>query len=188
MKHLKNIFIAALITLFPLIFLFAPIILNYNKSGSNTSLLGRDYSHLSRDQIISRINQDFTLPSAINLEYQQQFFPLNLASVSASINPSKTASTILYRRLDEGIINYIKYFFHHKDFSLNLDYNTDQLNQQIETISSQINQPFIPTQLIINKNDITVETGATGLNLNQSYLQEQQTHHFLTFQFQFLLR
>ncbi len=173
MKHLKNIFIAALITLFPLIFLFAPIILNYNKSGSNTSLLGRDYSHLSRDQIISRINQDFTLPSAINLEYQQQFFPLNLASVSASINPSKTASTILYRRLDEGIINYIKYFFHHKDFSLNLDYNTDQLNQQIETISSQINQPFIPTQLIINKNDITVETGATGLNLNQSYLQEK---------------
>jgi len=173
MKHLKNIFIAALITLFPLIFLFAPIILNYNKSGSNTSLLGRDYSHLSRDQIISRINQDFTLPSAINLEYQQQFFPLNLASVSASINPSKTASTILYRRLDEGIINYIKYFFHHKDFSLNLDYNTDQLNQQIETISSQINQPFIPTQLIINKNDITIETGATGLSLNQSYLQEK---------------
>ncbi len=173
MKHLKNIFIAALITLFPLIFLFAPIILNYNKSGSNTSLLGRDYSHLSRDQIISRINQDFILPPVINLEYQQQLFPLNLASVSASINPSKTASTILYRRLDEGIINYIKYFFHHKDFSLNLDYNTDQLNQQIETISSQINQPFIPTQLIINKNDITVETGATGLNLNQSYLQEK---------------
>ena len=98
MKHLKNIFIAALITLSPLIFLFAPIILNYNKSGSNTSLLGRNYSHLSRDQIISQINSDFVFPETIDLEYQQQIFPLKLASVSATLNPQKTASNILWEQ------------------------------------------------------------------------------------------
>jgi len=173
MKHLKNIFIAALITLSPLIFLFAPIILNYNKSGSNTSLLGRNYSHLSRDQIISQINSDFVFPETIDLEYQQQIFPLKLASVSATLNPQKTASNILYRRLDEGIVNYIKYFFNHKDFSLSLDYNSDQLSQEIEAIASQINQPFVPTQLIIDKNDIKVEPGVTGLSLNQPELQEK---------------
>ncbi len=173
MKHLKNIFIAILITIFPLIFLFLPIIFNYSKSGSNTFLLGREYSHLSRDEIISRINQDFILPQNINLEYNQQIFPLNLDTIPISINSSKTASKILYRRLDEGIVNYVKYFFNQKDFNLNLDYDSDQLDQQLEAISSQIDQPFVPTQLIIDKKDIKVDIGTTGLSLDQSGLKEE---------------
>jgi len=130
-SKLTNLIIAFLITLTPFLLLFAPIIINYNKSGSNTFILGKNYSHLSRPDIINHLNSDFVIPSSLNLTFDKQKFSLNLASISAQIDTSKTASTILYRRLDEGILTYIKYFFHHKDFILSISLNQDMLNQQI---------------------------------------------------------
>ena len=109
MKHfLTNFFIALAITATPLIILLAPLVLNYNKSGNNTFVVDKDYSHLSRSEIINRLNQDFIIPQKINLQFDTQVFYLNTASISASINTDKTAGSLLYRRLDEGIFKYIK--------------------------------------------------------------------------------
>lgn len=173
MKHfITNFFIALSITLIPLFILFIPLILNYNKSGNKTLLLGKDYSHLSRSEIISKINQDFVLPQKINLQSENQEYSIDIASISASINYEKTASSLLYRRLDEGIINYIKYFFNPKNFSLDVIYDVDKLNQQIELISSQVEKPFIPTELILKNKNITVSPGTIGSLIDREIVQQ----------------
>ncbi len=169
----KNLSIALLITIFPLLFLFAPIIINYNKSASNTKILTKDYSHLSRQEIINKLNQDFILPENVQLEYQNKNFKISTASISASLNTDKIASTILYRRLDEGIINYVKYFFNPKEFFLNFTYDSDKLSQLVDNISTQIDQPFVPTELIIKDKKISVSNGSIGLKLNQTKTREQ---------------
>ncbi len=171
--HLNNLFIAFLITVIPLLFLFAPLIFNYNKSGSNTRLLGQDYSYLSRSEIISRIDQNFVLPEQINLQLNDQKITISTASISASIDTNRTAGNILYRRLDEGIVNYVKYFFNKKDFNLTVSYNTDELSKAIETISSQFNQPFVPTELVVKNKLISATSGSIGVVIDQQQLQEQ---------------
>jgi len=171
--HLNNLLIAFLITLFPLLFLFAPLILNYNKSASNTKILTKDYSHLSRSEIINRLNQDFILPENINLNYQDKNFQISTASISAQIDTNKIASTVLYRRLDEGIVNYIKYFFNPKEFYLSLNYDSTNLSKSIENIASQIDKPFVPTELVLKDKKISTSSGSIGLSLDQPKLQEQ---------------
>jgi len=169
----KNLLIAFLITFSPVVFLFAPLILNYNKSASNTKILGKDYSHLSRQEIINKLSQDFILPENLKLEYQQKTFNISTASISASINTDKIAGNILYRRLDEGIVNYVKYFFNPKEFSLIINYDSPSLTKTIENISSQIDKPFVPTELILKDKKISTNSGSIGLSVDQSKLQEQ---------------
>ena len=73
---------------------FGPIIANYNKTGSNTLLVNKDYSYLSRDQILSKIDQDFILPDHFILVLpNQQETSLKLATISAQINKNKIADT-----------------------------------------------------------------------------------------------
>lgn len=169
----KNLFTAFLITLFPVIFLFAPLVINYNKSASNTKILGRDYSHLSRPEIINKLNKDFILPETLKLNYQSKDFNISIASISATINTDKLTGNILYRRLDEGLINYIKYFFNPKEFSLVINYDSPALTKTIESIASQIDQPFVPTELILKDKKISTSSGSVGISVDQSKLQEQ---------------
>jgi vancomycin resistance protein YoaR len=176
MKHfLTNFFIALVITFVPLLVLFVPLIANYNKSGNNTFLINKDYSHLSKSEIITRINQDFILPEKIDLQLNNQIFSIDTASISATINTDKIASSLLYRRLDEGIVNYIKYFFNPKKFDLNISYDENKLIDKIQNIASQIDKPFIPTELIIKNKKITATTGSVGLSVNQELLKNNIT-------------
>ena len=171
MKHLfTNLFIALTITITPLLILFAPLVINYNKSGNNTFLLNKDYSHLSRSEIIFRLNQDYVLPQKINLKLNDQIFSIDSASISANIDTNKIASTLLYRRLDEGVINYVKYFFNPKKFNLKISYDEEKLIQAIQNITSQIDKPFIPTELIVKNKNITVTPGVVGLSVDQELL------------------
>ena len=95
MKHLlTNLLIALAITATPLLILFAPLVANYNKSGNKTYLLDKDYSHLSREEIITRINHDYFLPQKIDLKLNDQIFSIDTASISASIDTNKVASTL----------------------------------------------------------------------------------------------
>jgi hypothetical protein len=169
----KNLLIAFLITFFPVVLLFAPLFINYNKSASNTKILGKNYSHLSRSEIINKLNQDFVLPETLKLTYQSKFFDISTASISAKIDTDKIASTILYRRLDEGLFNYVKNFFNPKEFSLILSYNSPSLTQNIEDIASQIDKPFIPTELVLKDKKISTNSGSIGLSVDQNKLQEQ---------------
>jgi len=172
MASKKNISLAFIITIFPFLLLFAPIIINYDKTGSNSYLLGKDYSHLSRDQVNSRLDQDFSLPQNLNLSLDAQKFSLNLSSISAQINKNKTANTMLYRRLNEGVFTYIKYFFRRKDFSLEIALDQDKFNNQINELAGQINKPFVPTEIELKNSNLIVRSGSLGLEVDANSLEE----------------
>lgn len=172
MSSKLNISVAFLITIFPAIILFAPIVVNYDKTGSNTYLLDKNYSHFSRDQINSQLDQDFSLPQEINLSSDVQKFSLNLSSVSAQIDKTKTANTMLYRRLNEGVFTYIKYFFKRKDFSLNISLDQEKFDHQIDELTNQINKPFIPTEIELKNKVLVVSPGSIGLEVDTDSLKK----------------
>ncbi|MDD2224721.1 MAG: VanW family protein [Candidatus Shapirobacteria bacterium] len=147
---------------------FGPIIANYNKTGSNTLLVNKDYSYLSRDQILSKIDQDFVLPDHFILVLpNQQETSLKLATISAQINKNEIANTMLSRRLNQGVIAYIKYFFKPKNFNLEITLDADKLNQQADLFASQIDKPFIPTELNYKNGSISVAVGSTGTQFDR---------------------
>ncbi|MFA6184714.1 MAG: VanW family protein [Candidatus Shapirobacteria bacterium] len=161
--YLILIIIFIFLTLF-----FGPIIANYNKTGSNTLLLNKDYSYLSRDQILSKIDQDFILPDHFILVLpNQQETSFKLATISAQINKNEIANTMLSRRLNQGIIAYIKYFFKPKNFKLEITLDTNKLNQQADLLASQIDKPFIPTELNYKNSLISVAIGSTGVQFDR---------------------
>jgi vancomycin resistance protein YoaR len=168
----KSIIYLILIVLFIfLTLLFGPIIANYDKTGSNTYLLNKDYSHLSRNQILDQIDKDFVLPENIVLVLpNQEKIPFSLASISAQIDKNKTASTMLYRRLNQGIAAYINYFFKPKNFNLDISFDTNKLNEQIDSVTFQIEKPFIPTEISYKNNNVIVSLGSTGIKLNKDSL------------------
>lgn len=173
MKNKLLALIALTIVLIPPAFLFIPIIRNYDKSAANTTVLGKDYSNLSRDQIINKLDTDFVLPSSITLKSSTNNFTLNLASFSAQIDKNKTASTILYRRLNQGVIPYIKYFFAPKKFELSISYDNQSLDKLLSEISSQLDKSDIPTQLEIKSGAIIVTKGALGQKIESENLKDE---------------
>lgn len=173
MKIKLTIVFITIILLLPPILIFAPIIANYGKSAENTFLLGKDYSSLTREQIYTKLDTDFQLPQSLILKTADKNFTLDLASVSAQINKEKVASSLLYRRLDMGLIRYIQYFFHKKNSTLEFTFNEETLNREVVAISDKINKPFVPSELQFDKGIIAVKIGQIGQKLNETKLKEQ---------------
>lgn len=171
MNKKSIIYLVSIIFLLLLTLIFGPIIANYDKTGSNTYLLDKDYSYLSRVQILDKIDQDFVLPpDVVFILPNQEEINFSLSSVSAQINKNKIANTILYRRLNEGILSYIKYFFKPKKFNLEITLDANKLNEQVDSLASQVNKPFIPTEINYKNNIISVTKGSTGIELDQDAL------------------
>lgn len=161
-------YLILIVVFISLILFLGPVVANFNKTGKNTSLLNKDYSFLARDQILSKIDQDFILPDKIILVLPDQSeMNLELATISAKLDKTKIADTMLSRRLNQGLITYIKYFFQPKNFNLEITLNNNQLNQQIDLIASQINKPFIPTEINYKNKLVSVVVGSTGIEFNQ---------------------
>jgi vancomycin resistance protein YoaR len=175
--------------LFIIIFLFltlllGPIIANYDKTGSNTYLLDKNYSYLSRNEILAQIDKDFVLPqNLIIILPNQEEYSFSLASISAEIDKNKTASTMLYRRLNQGITAYIGYFFKPKNFNLDISFDTSKLNEQIDQLASQIEKPFVPTEINFKNNNISVSLGSVGVNLDRDSLINQLNTLLITANF-----
>ena len=152
--------------------LFAPIIINYGKTAENTFVLDKNYSGLSREEIILRLDSDFELSGDLNLELLDKKFTLNLASVSASVNKDKLAGTILYRRLNEGIPQYIKNFFAPKHFVLEISYDESSLDKYLADVSSQIDKPHVPSELEFSAGKISIKDGQIGQKVDQATLKQ----------------
>lgn len=161
--------LAITLTLLPFLIIFGPIILASGQTGRHTFLLGQDYSRLNRQQIIDRLSQDFP-PKNLNLVFEDQNFELSPATFSAQINPQKTAQTLLFRDLNHGFLKYLKKFFSHQNYQLIVDYDQSLLDQKIASISAQIEKPFIPTELIVDKNSVTTKVGQLGRQVDSGFL------------------
>lgn len=155
------------------------IILNLDKTPSNTFVLNKDYSHLNRQQVIANLKTDFILPASLSLHYQDQQFELPLASVSAQIAISATADSLF------PIFNFHQYFaslFTPRSFKLQISSNPEQLTDFLSRLSTQINQPFVPAELKIVAGpklspSILVQTGQLGNELDSSLLEKSIINH-----------
>lgn len=172
MKQILIYIAAATIILIPPTLLFLPLILNYNKTGQNTYVLDKNYSSLTREEIEKKLNSDFSLPQSIILKSDAKEYELKISSISAEINKNKIAGTILYRRLNKGIIQYIKYFFAPKNFTLEINYDNNSLDKYISDFSSQINKPFVPGELNLISKKIVYQKGELGKEVESSILKQ----------------
>jgi len=172
MKNFTNLILALLITLTPIIILAIPIIISLNKTGNNTYLLDRNYSHLSKTQVIEKLHQDFVLPKDLKLSLNDKNYQISLASISASINYEKTTNSLLLRRLNEGIFPYLKNLFGRQNFSLTIDYDSNLLDQQISLIKNEVDQPFIPTEIRLTSGKLIITPGSLGSELDQQILKD----------------
>ena len=172
MKNFTNLILALIITLTPVIILVIPIVISLNKTGNNTYLLDKNYSHLNKNQVVEKLHQDFVLPQNLNLSLSDKNYQLSLASASASINYEKTTNSLLFRRLNEGIFPYLKNLFGRQNFNLTIDYDSNFLDQQISLIKNEVDQPFIPTEIILKSSKVIITSGSQGLELDQQLLKD----------------
>ncbi|MFA6007258.1 MAG: VanW family protein [Candidatus Shapirobacteria bacterium] len=149
--------------------ILTPLAFGFGKTGKETKVLGKDYSLLNKKQIESKLLSEFPMEGNIKLSDNDRVFSVDLASVSAKINTEQTASNLLFRRIKQGVGKYIKAFFEKKDFELVISVDQDKLNQIIEQIASQIDTPFIPSEIILDKS-LTVRDGVVGRKTDQEKL------------------
>jgi len=170
----KKIIIISSIILAILISLILPLCLWFGKTGQDTKILGKNYSLLSKAEIIKKLDVDFPSPQNITLIYEDRTFQLDMQMISLQLNKEQIASDLLYRRLNQGPLNYFLAFFKPKNFQLTYSYNQEKLNEFLDLISNQINKPYIPSELIINKHkNIEVKIGEIGQEVNQELCQRE---------------
>lgn len=153
--------------------LLMPLALAFGKSGRETKVLSKDYSLLSKSEILSKLANDFPLGENINLVYDDRNFEIKLSSISAKIDENKMLSTLLYRRLDQGIGKYIKAFFQKREFDLEIEWDEKKFREEIESVAEQIEKPFIPTELEMSDNNILVKEGQIGLTVEKTVLKNK---------------
>lgn len=147
----------------------APLGFGFGKTGKETTVLGKNYSLLSKKEIINKLESDFPMVGKINFKNEERIFTIEMASISAKVNTEQTASNLLFRRLKQGVGKYIKAFFQSKDFELEVEFDEEKLNKTIAEIASQIDKPFIPAEIVLNKN-VEIIDGEIGQNTNQELL------------------
>lgn len=167
----KLINLILLITLAILLF-FSPLILNFGKTGNKTSILDTDYSNLSKKEIISKLDKDFPLPQKITLRFSKRIYSIYSSSISLDLNKSQIASNLLFRRLNKGLINYITAYFKPKNFTLVYQYDQNLLKQQLEIIEKEINKPFVPSEMYLDKySKVQIKTGELGKKVDTKLLE-----------------
>ena len=129
-----TVFYVFVFSLLALIFFTFPLVVGFGKTGKNTYLVDKDYSLLSKNQIISRLENDFKLPQNLIISGPNQQYNLNIASISAKVNSPQVANNLLFRRLNQGLSKYISAFFSSKHFTLDIIYDDQLLNQYIGLI------------------------------------------------------
>ena len=147
-----------------------PLALGFGKTGKNTFVLDKDFSLLSKKDVIGRVDANFKLPVNLTLAGPDRQFTLNTASISAQINSNQIANNLLFRRLNQGISNYVTAFFSPKHFTLDVSYNDSSLSQSVDDLSNQINQPFIPSELSIVNGKVVVKNGQIGRKVDTNQL------------------
>lgn len=161
-----------------------PLAFGFGKTGKNTTILGKDYSLINKKEIISRLQTDFPLTSPLTVKYDQRDFTLDPASISAVVNYQKTADSLLFRRLNQGLANYFQAFFQPKDFNLDIDYDQTKLNQFVAEVASQIDRPFIPSEVELSTSlkiiDGQIGTKADTPTLTENIIISLKNHDFTT--------
>lgn len=173
---IRKTFFYTLIFSFVAFILFSlPLVFGFGKTGKNTEILSKDYSLLSKSEIIERLKRDFPLPPTIVIQNPPRTFHLELASISAQVDYDHLASDLLFRRLKSGLFKYFQAFFEPKNFSLDVTYDSELLDKQLSNYAQQVDRPFIPSQFYLDdkSRELLIKTGELGQKVNLDELKNQ---------------
>jgi len=151
--------------------ILTPLVFGFGKTGKGTTVLGKDYSLLGKKTIETKLIKEFPMEGKLKLTEGERIFTVDLASISAKIDTNQTASNLLFRRLKQGVGKYIKAFFENKDFELTISNDKEKMGQVIEEIASQIDKPYIPSEIEL-KGSMAVKEGQLGRKTDQEKLKE----------------
>ena len=161
-----------LLFIFIFLVIISPLVINFGKTGKNTKILDHDYSLLSKNEIINKINNDFPMPENLILSSLDRQFTLNSNDINLKIDLKKQVNELLFRRLQNGLYKYIHNFFSSRNFVLSITYDSQALKNKLNQISKEIDKPFIPSEIYIDKyNKIQVKTGELGKKVNLEKLE-----------------
>ncbi len=182
---LNKVIIAFEVLILIILIISLPLAFGFGKTGKNITVLGNDYSLLNKKEISSRLQSEYPLPESITLRDSDQDFTLNVASFSAVLDVDTLSSDLLFRRLNKGVVNYFKAFFQQVDFPLEIKYDDEVLNQNINLIASQIDKPFVSSELILDssKKTISLKNGQIGKTTDQTFLKELIINSLKNYQF-----
>ncbi|MFA5894148.1 MAG: VanW family protein [Candidatus Shapirobacteria bacterium] len=171
----KTFFYTLLFGFIAFCFFSLPLVFGFGKTGKNTQILGKDYSLLSKSEIISRLKSDFPLPETITIQNPPRTFTIKLNTIGANIDYDRLASDLLFRRLKSGVLQYFQAFFEPKNFSLEVLIREDELDKQLADIAQQVDRPFVPSQLYLEdkSSTITIKSGELGQKVNLKELKDQ---------------
>jgi len=171
-----------------LVLFVAPFILAFNKTGRDTKILNKDYSVLNKAEIIAKIEKDFSVPHELIFNYDNREFKMDISKF-ARLDKEQIASDLLFRRLNKGVFKYIVAFFAPHNFPLVYTVNNTVFDEQVEQIVNQINKPFVPSELAIDKTaQIQYKKGELGREVDRVnfknniiyYLSYNQIGSFIT--------
>ena len=166
----KTLFYTLFFSLIAIIIFIMPLIIGFGKTGKNTFVLDKDYSLLGKSEIISHLSSDYKLPDTISLAGPDRQYILNLSSISVKLDFNRIANNLLFRRLNQGISNYFIAFFSPKHFLLEPLYDDSSFNKYLDDLNSQINQPYIPSELSIKNGQVDIKLGQIGHQVDSSQL------------------
>jgi vancomycin resistance protein YoaR len=172
MKTSKATYIVISVFILAIIFIL-PIVLGFGKSGKETFVLDKNYSTLGKNEIVNKLKSDFDFEKKLQITNNNRVFEISISSISANIDTEKMASNLLYRRLNQGITNYIVAFLKKKDFDLEITWDKNKLGEEINTITEQIVKPFIPTEIINDKGVLKIKKGELGVEVDKDKLASQ---------------
>ena len=152
-------------------------------SSKSSFINGHDYGRLTRQQIFSKLNLDFSFPVTLTINLGNMQTKINSASFSATLNPSATATQLVSPLFDLNAIEVIKKYLSpvtSHQYPLVISYDEQALSAQISSISSQIEKPYIPTELVYSHGKISVKNGDPGQMLDTSVLKNQLVSRLTT--------
>jgi vancomycin resistance protein YoaR len=167
-KHMtRKFYNIILLCIFVFLIVISPLVINFGKTGQKTTILNHDYSLLSKNEIINKISSDFPSPKSLVLYFSDRQFVLNLDDINFKIDSKKQANELLFRRLHQGLHKYINGFFLPKNFLLSISYDSQLLKNKLSEISKEIDKPFIPSEIYIDKHKkIQAKIGELGQKVN----------------------
>lgn len=145
-----------------------------------TYLLGKDYSGLTDQQVKDRLASDFYLPAELKLSYQDQLFSLKLSQISAQIDIEATISSLHLPVDFIGLGPFLSRLFSSRNHELQISYESSQLDRYVASIASQIQQPFVPSELVVTDHRLSYKPGQLGIKVNSAELSQNIINNLIS--------
>ncbi len=148
-----------------------------------TTITGRDYSQLTRQQVFDHLTRDFVFPIDIPVAIGSYQATISSQSFSGTIDQSQTASQVIPPVFRLNLIDWLQSHFHPQltanNYQLIISQDDAALDAVVASISSQLDKPYVPTELQVKSGQITVKPGVLGVAVNRQQL-KTDLHKYLT--------